>query len=264
MFFEAVKSALLEQQADQKCLAIERMAKELADAPIPDNKVPAVMQGLDTPGRPPRPALVAPRLVARRSLHTSQGRAALIHSIAHIEFNAINLALDAIWRFRGLPEAYYRDWLSVAVDEARHFCWLKARLESLDMAYGDFPAHNGLWEAALKTAHDPLLRMALVPRVLEARGLDVTPGMIERLEACGDTETAILLTRILEEEVGHVAIGTRWFRYICAQRGLDPDNAFVAIVTEHMHPLPKGPFNFSGRLSSGFSETEMRFLEQSG
>ncbi|MEJ2654165.1 MAG: ferritin-like domain-containing protein [Acidihalobacter sp.] len=147
----------------------------------------------------------------RRGLGTREGRAALVHAVAHIEFNAINLALDAVYRFRSLPRAYYDDWLRVADEEARHFMLLADRLTDFGMRYGDLPAHNGLWEMAVKTADDWLLRMALVPRVLEARGLDVTPGMIERLRQAGDMETVAALEVILREEVGHVAIGSRWF-----------------------------------------------------
>lgn len=211
------------------------------------------------PGRPSRPMLVAPRAVPRRGLGSAEGRAALIHAVAHIEFNAINLALDALLRFDGLPTEYYRDWLAVAQDEARHFRMLTDRLGQLGFAYGDFPAHNGLWEAAEKTAHDPLIRMACVPRVLEARGLDVTPGMIERLQQAGDAATVAVLEIILEEEVGHVAIGTRWFRWLCAQRGLEADDCFPKLLAEYhisLHP----PFNHTARRAAGFSEIEMSTL----
>ncbi|HHH42784.1 MAG TPA: ferritin-like domain-containing protein, partial [Gammaproteobacteria bacterium] len=146
----------------------------------------SAVRDIDTPGRPAHPDLVAPRDLPRRRLGSVQGRASLLHALAHIEFNAINLAWDAVYRFRGLPEAFYRDWAGVAREEAYHFRLLCERLADAGYAYGDFPAHDGLWEMARKTAHDPLVRMALVPRVLEARGLDVTPGMIERLEQAGD------------------------------------------------------------------------------
>nr|WP_206370850.1 ferritin-like domain-containing protein [Solimonas marina] len=208
------------------------------------------------PGRPARPTLVHPRDVPHRGLGTVDGRAALMHAIAHIEFNAINLALDAGWRFTGMPARYYADWLSVAQDEARHFAMLRARLQSVGYDYGDFTAHNGLWEAAEKTAHDPLLRMALVPRVLEARGLDVTPGMMQRLREAGDTETVAILDVILREEVGHVEIGTRWFRHLCAQRGLAPDATFATLLAEHGVRL-RAPLNLEARRAAGFAESEL-------
>ncbi|EQD45770.1 protein containing DUF455, partial [mine drainage metagenome] len=167
----------------------------------------------DIPGRPPRPELVNPRALSRRGLGTAAGRAALVHAVAHIEFNAINLAWDAVARFRDMPADFYRDWCACAADEARHFTLLSTRLGELGMAYGDLPAHDGLWGMAQRTRHSVLARMALVPRVLEARGLDVTPGMIARLRAVRDHATADILEVILREEVAHVAAGTRWFRW---------------------------------------------------
>jgi len=186
---------------------------------------------------------------------------ALVHAVAHIEFNAINLALDAVYRFRGMPGEYYADWLSVAADEARHFALLRDRLEDLDARYGDLPAHNGLWEMAEKTADSCLVRMALVPRVLEARGLDVTPGMIERLESAGDSDTAAVLQVILREEVRHVAIGTRWFRYCCDRQGVDPETTFLTLLRAHYGGSVHGPFNTQARYEAGFSKQEMQALE---
>ncbi|MDZ4813502.1 MAG: ferritin-like domain-containing protein [Pseudomonadota bacterium] len=212
------------------------------------------------PGHPDRPLLLAPRALKSRGLGSALGRAALIHAVAHIEFNAINLALDAMYRFRDLPVDYYRDWYSVAVDEARHFELLSDRLHQLGFAYGDFPAHNGLWEAACNTAHSCLARMALVPRVLEARGLDVTPGMIDRLEHAGDQPTAAILRIILSEEVAHVAIGTRWFRYCCAQQGLDPDPTFLELVRVHSVSAIRRPFNEEARRVAGFTDGEQMAL----
>ena len=221
----------------------------------------AVMPGNLEPGRPEKPVLVHPGKVKRRRLNTDRGRLALVHAVAHIEFNAINLALDAIWRFRGMPRQYYEDWLLVAEDESRHFGWLQGRLEAMGSHYGALPAHNGLWEAAVKTAADPLPRMALVPRVLEARGLDVTPGMITRLQAAGDDETVAILERILDEEVAHVEAGSRWYRYLCAQRSLDADSLFPQLLDQYLNSLPKPPFNFSARLRAGFSDHEISWLK---
>lgn len=216
---------------------------------------------LDAPGRPELPRLVAPRELPRRRLHSVAGRVALLHALAHIEFNAINLALDAVCRFADMPEAYYRDWASVAAEEAYHFSLLQGRLLTLGCAYGDLPAHNGLWEMALQTRHDVLLRMALVPRVLEARGLDVTPGMMERLGEAGDPESVAILEIILRDEIGHVAIGSRWFEYCCVQRNLTPAATFRALLKEHLPGRVKGPFHRAAREQAGFSAEELDDLE---
>jgi uncharacterized ferritin-like protein (DUF455 family) len=204
--------------------------------------------------------LISSRGLPQRGLGSAQGRAALVHAVAHIEFNAINLAWDAVYRFRGMPDAYYRDWASCAADEARHFSMLTARLAELGHAYGDFDAHNGLWDMVERTAHSDTVRMALVPRVLEARGLDVTPGMIERLRGCGDTATIAVLEVILAEEVAHVAAGTRWFHYCCARDGLDPAPTFMRYLDEYMRGSLRGPFNVAARKQAGFSDDELAWL----
>ena len=242
-----------------KCAAVRDFAAAFAEGQVrQDPDCPLLPIG--PPGRPERPLLVAPSQVPRRRLGSRDGRAALVHAVAHIEFNAINLALDAIYRFRDMPAAYYADWLSVAVDESRHFALVQQRLESLGRRYGDLPAHNGLWEMAEKTADSCLQRMALVPRVLEARGLDVTPGMIRRLAAVGDHDTVAVLEVILEEEVRHVAIGTRWFRHCCGAAGLEPGSTFLDLLRAHYANLPRGPFNLDARLAAGFSKSEMEAL----
>lgn len=248
----ALLDALCERDPAQKCARVAALGVEdvLAAAELDASEWARV------PGRPERPTLIDPRDVPNRGLGTPEGRAALVHAVAHIEFNAVNLALDAALRFRDLPRAFYADWLSVAQDEARHFSMLSLRLEQLGFAYGAFAAHNGLWEAALKTAHDPLVRMALVPRVLEARGLDVTPGIIRRLTEVGDSETVACLRVILDEEVRHVAIGTHWFRYLCAQRELDPVLTFRALIAEHRVRLQR-PFNLEARTRAGFEAAEL-------
>jgi len=215
---------------------------------------------IGAPGRPSRPRLVMPRDVPQRGLGTDEGRAALVHAVAHIEFNAINLAWDAVYRFRGMPADYYRDWVCVARDESRHFTMLTKRLAQLGHAYGDFDAHNGLWEMATKTADSCLARMALVPRVLEARGLDVTPGMIARLRTVGDNATADILEVILREEVPHVAAGTRWFRFCCEREGRDPDATFAELLREFVPTGLRGPFNLDARRAAGFGETELTQL----
>jgi len=213
------------------------------------------------PGRPQHPSLVAPRELAHRGIGTLAGRVALIHAVAHIEFNAINLALDAVYRFRDMPSDYYADWLSVAVDEARHFGLLQARLRELGSDYGELPAHNGLWEAARASADSCLKRMALVPRVLEARGLDVTPGMILKLERVGDRATVAILETILAEEVGHVLIGTRWFHFCCAAAGVEPEATFLGLIGEHARASIKQPFNRDARRQAGFGAVEQAGLD---
>ncbi|HHJ17859.1 MAG TPA: ferritin-like domain-containing protein [Gammaproteobacteria bacterium] len=219
-------------------------------------------QPIAAPGRPPRPELIAPRDLPRRRPGSVAGRAALLHAVVHIEFNAINLAWDAVYRFRDMPEAFYRDWARVAREEAYHFHLLCERLAALGYAYGDFPAHDGLWEMACRTAHDPLVRMALVPRVLEARGLDVTPDMIRRLEQAGDVEVVRVLEIILRDEIGHVEIGTRWYRYLCEQRNIEPDATFEALVVEYMPGQVKTPFHYAARQQAGFNAAEMASLER--
>lgn len=243
-----------------KCDATARAAQDFARGNLGMlDESPPLPIGL--PGRPERPRLVAPRSLPQRGLGSASGRAALVHAVAHIEFNAINLAWDAVYRFRDMPDDYYRDWIGVAADEARHFSMLVARLAQLGHGYGDFDAHDGLWEMAMKTADSCLARMALVPRVLEARGLDVTPGMIARLRAVGDEQTAAILDVILREEVAHVAAGSRWFGWCCERAGRDPDTAFAQLIAEHARGALKGPFNIDARLAAGFSAAELARLE---
>lgn len=217
---------------------------------------------IPVPGRPGRPKLVAPAKVPRRRLNSEQGRPALVHAITHIEFNAINLAWDAVYRFREMPRQFYDGWVQVAEEEACHFTLLRDRLGEMGYQYGDFDAHNGLWDMACKTSHDVLVRMALVPRVLEARGLDVTPGMMQRLRDAGDEKTVSLLEIILRDEVGHVAIGTRWFRYACEQRGLDSEKTFAGLLEQYMRGHIRGPFYEEARMQAGFSKAEMLLLVQ--
>lgn len=226
---------------------------------IDDNA--ALPESIRMPGRPDRPMLVHPRELPRRGLGSNEGRAAFIHSIAHIEFNAIDLAWDAVYRFRDMPPQFYADWISVANDEARHFAMLRKRLNEFDRDYGDFDAHNGLWEMAEKTAHSGLERMALVPRVLEARGLDVTPAMIVKLRQLGDDATADILEVILRDEIGHVAAGSRWFRWYCARECVEPEAMFRKLLTEYGRGVLHGPFNLDARSAAGFSEEELAALQ---
>jgi len=217
---------------------------------------------IEIPGRPEKPELINPSELKQRKLGSELGRATLIHAILHIEFNAINLALDAVYRFRDMPDDYYGDWLKVASEEAYHFSLLEKRLNDMGYAYGDMPAHNGLWEMVLKTDHDVLIRMALVPRVLEARGLDVTPGMIEKLNKVGDKETVDILDIILRDEIGHVAIGSHWFKYCCQLQDLEPKQTFRNLLIEYMGGGPNKPLHQEARLQAGFSQDEINELLQ--
>jgi uncharacterized ferritin-like protein (DUF455 family) len=214
----------------------------------------------DAPGRPARPELRPPQAMPRRQLNGRENHAALIHALAHIEFNAINLALDAVQRFPGLPAGFYGDWLHVAAEEAYHFTLLRDHLRAQGRDYGDLPGHDGLWEMALKTAHDPLARMALVPRLLEARGLDVTPDIQRKLTGFGDAAGAALLDIILRDEIGHVAAGDRWFRYLCEQRGVQPEATFRDLLAMPGVPHPRRPCNATARLAAGFSAQEITSL----
>ena len=222
--------------------------------------VAPLADGLAIPGRPVRPILVAPLAAPRRSMATVEGRATLLHALAHIEFNAINLALDALWRFDAMPHAYYTEWLQVAAEEALHFSLLAAHLRTQGVDYGDFPAHNSLWELAERTRHDVLARIALVPRTMEARGLDASPPMRAKLAQAGDQAAAAILDIILRDEIGHVAVGNRWYRWLCTQRALDPVATYAALVVAYRAPTPRGPFNLSARRAAGFTDAELALL----
>lgn len=246
----------LDKVAATHALAAAFAAGELS---LPSDAPPPL--DITTPGRPARPELVLPRDLKQRGLGSAEGRAVFLHAIAHIEFNAINLALDAVYRFRGLPREFYADWLTVADDEARHFTLLSKRLTELGAAYGDYPAHNGLWLMAERTAHSDRARMALVPRVLEARGLDVTPGMMARLRAVGDGDSADILEIILREEVAHVAAGSRWFNWCCERDGVNANEEFARLITMAAPGSVRGPFNLQARADAGFDANDMAMLE---
>lgn len=220
-----------------------------------------IVNEVSIPGRPEKPSLVAPLSVKRRAMNTVEGRAALIHALAHIEFNAINLALDAVWRFENMPQEYYSDWLLVAQEEAYHFTLLANHLISLGFQYGDFDAHNSLWELAERTQDDVLARMALVPRTMEARGLDATPALRAKIAQAGDMAAAEILDIILRDEIGHVAIGNRWFAYLCKQRNLEPITCFADLALQFRAPQLRGPFNIAARLAAGFSEEELAAMK---
>ena len=251
--------ALLCSAVNDKC---NQVAELTDDLPIDTGLVLRQRAPLpESAGRPNKPELVAPGQLKRRSLHSETGRAVLLHALAHIEFNAINLALDIVWRFTDMPTAFYRDWLKVAREEAHHFKLLQTRLNTLECAYGDFPAHNGLWEMATKTTDDLLARLALVPRTLEARGLDASPAIRDKLAQAGDTESAATLDIILRDEIGHVAIGNHWYRHVCQERGLDPVTTYDDLAKRYRAPRLRGPFNLEARRLAGFSETELIQLQ---
>src|ERR1700675_1132409 len=238
------------QQFYERLLAGDTTLNTTADIPDP----------LDLPGRPAAPELVAPSSLKRRSMQSDAGRAVLLHALAHIEFNAINLALDAVWRFPSMPEAFYCDWFKVAAEEARHFSLLSARLAEFGHRYGDFPAHDGLWEMAERTRGDVLARMALVPRPLEARGLDASPPIRRRLAQAGDHASAGILDVILRDEIGHVLIGNRWFRHLCEARSLEPHATYEQLARHYEAPRLKGPFNLEARRAAGFDAFELAAL----
>lgn len=220
------------------------------------------VRALEAPGRPPHPELVDARHLPRRGLGSQAGRIALVHSLAHIEFNAINLALDAVYRFRDMPSDYVEDWLRVASDEGEHFLLLHERLATLDSYYGALAAHDGLWDMARRTRHDVLVRMALVPRILEARGLDVAPPMITKLEQLGDHATATILQRIYTDEITHVEVGNRWFRYVCDSRSLDGTLVFRDLLKGQNSAYLRSPYNDTARLQAGFTLAEMALIRE--
>jgi uncharacterized ferritin-like protein (DUF455 family) len=253
---------LAEPDAASKAAGVTALAQLWSDGGMALDISACLSADYPIPGRPAKPELVPPHAVKKRALQSLPGRAALIHALAHIEFNAINLALDAIWRFAGMPADYYRDWLQVSQEEALHFSLLVGHLERLGHVYGDFPAHDSLWEMAARTEHDVLARMALVPRTLEARGLDATPLLRAKLAQAGDQAAADILDIILRDEIGHVAIGNRWFAWLCTQRDLEPVQTYRQLAQEHRAPVLRGPFNMAGRRAAGFSEAELQQLLQ--
>lgn len=252
------RACLLEPDPVAKTDAVAQLAAAYADGRCTLDAVLALDDTPAIPGRPDRPALVPPRLVGRRSMATEEGRAMLVHALAHIEFNAVNLALDALWRFPGMPVQYYEDWLQVAREEATHFRMLAAHLHTLGHAYGDYTAHDSLWEMVGKTSGDIVARMALVPRTLEARGLDAIPPLRAKIAQAGDQAAAEILDVILRDEVGHVAIGNRWYGWLCAQRGLDPYALYPELLVRYKGPPLKGPFNLEARRRAGFTDEELK------
>jgi len=213
------------------------------------------------PGRPEKPELIPPLQVPKRKMDSVEGRASLLHSLAHIEFNAMNLALDAIWRFSDMPQQYYEDWLKVAKEESYHFSLVNEHMQSFGFSYGDFSAHNSLWEMVERTTDSVIARMALVPRTMEARGLDAVPGSRDRFKQIKDVKAVEILEIILHDEIGHVFIGNRWFNFLCSNAGLSPITAYRELAQKYHAPTLRGPFNFEARQQAGFTAEELDLLE---
>jgi uncharacterized ferritin-like protein (DUF455 family) len=254
---EAAFAAMMLDDPEAKCAATLQLRSDWSAGRLDVDSCADDPCAVMVPGRPQRPQLVAPSQLTSRRVGTPDGHAAMLHAIAHIEFNAINLALDCVHRFRSMPRSFHDDWVRVAAEEAYHFGLVQARLKALGRCYGDFPAHNGLWEMACRTADDVLSRMALVPRVLEARGLDATPPIADKLRSIGDCESVAVLDIILRDEVGHVAIGDRWFRACCNDRGLDAEACYLELITRFNAPWPQPPLHREARLAAGFSAGEL-------
>lgn len=219
-------------------------------------------QPISSTSFPERPKLCDPRSMPRRKFTTRKGKIAFFHAIAHIEFMAIYLAWDIIYRFRGMPDQFYQDWLSVADEEALHFSMIRTHLQQMGVDYGDLPAHSGLWDIAEDSADSLLARLALVPRYMEAHGLDVTPAMIEKLSEMEDQQGVKILTCILEDEIGHVELGSYWFNFLCIQQGYDPESKYMDLITTRLKGTPRGPINRELRKKAGFSDAELDWLEK--
>lgn len=253
--------AILASDLGEKTALAQDMARRWHDRRI-SLRSPLDTMPPDRPGRPPKPELVPPTQVVRRSLNSRRGRIALLHAIAHIELNAVDLALDIVARFAAapMPQSFFDGWMQVAFEEAKHFNMVRARLHAMDADYGDMPAHDGLWQAAHDTRNDLTARLAVVPLILEARGLDVTPSLRAKMRQSGDHESAAVLDVIYEDEKKHVAIGAKWFRFLCARQNRDPAAAFQALVRANFRGGLKPPFNDLARAAAGLTPTFYRAL----
>jgi len=259
--YQHILYALLEKDPKRKCDSAIRILERWKHGQLVRETGYSILP-LEIPGKPDLPRLVDPRQLSRRTTSSKEGRISLLHAFAHIEFNAINISLDAAYRFRQMPDQFVSDWMLVASEEAKHFSLLSKYLCDLGSFYGELDAHSGLWDMVGKTRHDVLHRMALVPRVMEARGLDVTPGMIKRFTDIGDQRAVDILEVIYRDEVGHVRIGNHWFRYLCQQRGLDLIDTFRELVDRYLGGNLRGPFNWKARLEAGFEAAELKAMEQ--
>ena len=244
-------------QTDPKLKAQATLALDLS---LPVGALETLSAPTPGPGRAARPLLVPHTQLKAKSMASLEGRAMLVHSIAHIELNAIDLALDVVWRFAGMPDAFYTDWVRIAQEEAKHFNLLREHLLCMGFDYGDFPAHNTLWDMAERTQNDLLARIGIVPRTMEARGLDASPGVKNKLVSVGDHRAGDILDIILKEEIGHVAAGNRWYRHLCQQRGLDPLSTYAELILQYDAPKLRPPFNLAARRLAGFEEAELAAL----
>lgn len=259
--FEFAAACLHSADIDEK-LALTHQAWQLLESGdlslLPESPVLPIAQVIF----PDKPVLLPPRDMPKRRFGSADGISAFFHAIAHVEFVAIYLAWDMLYRFRGLPDQFYQDWLRVADEEAQHFELIRAHLQAMNLAYGDLPAHSGLWDHAKDTETDLLARLAMVPRCMEARGLDVTPAIIAKFRHTGDDASVALLTRILTDEVGHVERGSYWFKFVCGQQGLEPEAKYRQLIKQYYRGgMPKGPFNREMRIIAGFSNAELDWLE---
>ena len=256
---QAVLAPLLAQNAVQKAeltLSLTEGLPLLVDVEVQDPG--------SIPGRPAKPELVSHTALKSKPLTTPEGRAVLLHAIAHIELNAIDLALDVVWRFKGMPADFYKDWVQIAKEEAKHFLLLQRHLVSMGFDYGHFPAHHSLWEMAERTRGDILASIGLVPRTMEARGLDASPGVRNKLISAGDLVAGRILDIILKDEIGHVAAGNRWYRHVCHERGLDPIGTYRDLIKQYDAPKLKSPYNLQARRLAGFEEEELIYLAANG
>jgi uncharacterized ferritin-like protein (DUF455 family) len=256
---QAVLGPLLETNAVQKA----ELTLALPDA-LPLDCLAVIVDPGGIPGRPTAPLLAPHTSLKSKPLNTPEGRALLLHAIAHIELNAIDLALDVVWRFNAMPEAFYTDWVRIAKEEAKHFLLLQRHLLSMGYDYGQFPAHNSLWDMAERTKGDILARIGLVPRTMEARGLDASPGVKNKLISAGDLAAGRILDIILEDEIGHVAAGNRWYRHVCQERGLDPIATYRDLIVQFDAPKLKSPYNLEARRLAGFDDEELNYMAANG
>jgi uncharacterized ferritin-like protein (DUF455 family) len=253
--YEAARAIVATAYLDRKVVLAKATARRWFRREIARGRRSARAPLPERPGRPERPLLLAPRDMPRRSAGGAKGRFALLHALAHIELNAVDMTWDLVARFvdEPMPQTFFDNWVQVGLEEAKHFELLARRLEALGGAYGDLPAHDGLWQAAESTGHDLLARLAIVPLVLEARGLDVTPSMITRLNDADDNASAAILDIIYRDEKRHVAFGTRWFRYMCEREGTAPEPRFHALVRRYFKAPLRPPFNDRARSEAGLT-----------
>ena len=257
--YSLIYQAILEKDPTTKCGLVYDLFHNWQQDKATVQSAP--IHEISEAGRPKKPDLISPKHVAKRSTSSEIGRLALIHSFTHIEFNAINLALDAAYRFRQLPNQFITDWLQVAYEEAKHFNLLNDCLNSRGSHYGAWPAHAGLWHMAQQTSHSLVHRMAMVPRVMEARGLDVTPKMISKFIQCNDQEMADILNTIYKEEIGHVAIGNHWYKHACKLENIDPQQTFRQLIQHYLKGNLRGSFNVNARIEAGFEKHELDYLQ---